>query len=229
MSIEPLESGSDLPVTEIEQEHPEQKKTAQIGQEHFAGDNSPFCIKKIKYEVSLLYKRLVKSGSWWTRIEPFNLYLGALPLANSGHLEIIVNLGVTHILSVVEDFELQEGWFNTPVKPEDWEAAGVSVKHIHAEDYCPLTHKQIEEGIAYLHQCFREGKTVYLHCKGGVGRSSSIFVAYLIKHHEMSFKGAFDFVKKQRPNIHLNEEQQNAILTYFEGVSKYGNPKSGGW
>jgi|GEM_PF-5325203 len=45
-----------------------------------------FFIKKVKYEVSLQYTKITP-GSWWNKVGPYNIYLGAIPLKNKGHLD----------------------------------------------------------------------------------------------------------------------------------------------
>ena len=111
--------------------------------------SDPSIFKKVKYEGSLAYTQMSK-GSWWTKIEPFPIYLGALPLKNKGHLQEIVDLGVTRILAVVEDFELEEGYLHTPVKAEDWEPQGIQVTQIPAVDYEALTQSELENGMQWL-------------------------------------------------------------------------------
>lgn len=171
--------------------------------------------KKFKYEASLAYTKR-SQGDWWTKIEPFNLYLGAIPLDNHGHLQSIIDLGVTHVLSMVEDFEMQEGWLNTPVTQEAWKAHGIEVKQIQAEDFNPLTPAELEEGIEYLARALEQkGNIVYVHCKAGRGRSASVVIGYLMKYQHFSFADAVFLVKQQRPQINLNKYQREAILNYF--------------
>ena len=169
--------------------------------------------KKLTYEASLAYTKF-NGNSWWSKIEPYNLYLGALPLNNLWHSEGISKLGVTHVLSMVEDFEMDEGWFNVPVKGQDWEKHGIVNKQIKAVDFLPLKQEEIEEGVKYLHSHLEKGKIVYVHCKAGRGRSASIVIAYLMKYHGFSFDQAFAFVKKQRPQINLNSGQRRAVHQY---------------
>ena len=42
-------------------------------------ESTPSTYNKLKYESSLVYTQFTSTG-WWTKIEPYNLYLGALPL-----------------------------------------------------------------------------------------------------------------------------------------------------
>ena len=114
-------------------------------------------------------------------------------------MEKIKQLGVTKVLSLVEDFELEDGWVNKPVKTSDWRLAGLEVKHIKAEDYLPLKPEEITEGVAYLAQALEEGHTVYVHCKAGRGRSATIVIAYLMQYQGITLDEAIAFVKELRP------------------------------
>lgn len=180
--------------------------------------------KQLKYEASLAYTKYSAGDSWWNKIAPLNLYLGALPLENQGHLQAIVDLGVTHVLSMVEDFEIEDGWFNKPVKQKKWKEHGIEVKHIQAVDFLPLSQEQLGEGIEYLARTLEQGHSVYVHCKAGRGRSASVVVGFLMKHNHLSFDDAFALVKDQRPQINLNKQQQDAILSYFAQDGSTANP-----
>ncbi|MBA3237584.1 MAG: dual specificity protein phosphatase family protein [Parachlamydiaceae bacterium] len=171
--------------------------------------------KKVKYETSLAYTKWTCANQWWNKIEPYNIYLGALPLKNEGHFELILGLGVTRILSMLESFELEDGWREIPVKAADWQKQGVEVEQIHAVDSCPLKLSEIERGVNYLAMNLEGSHTVYVHCKAGRGRSATIVIAYLMKHQKLSYEEAFHYVKKLRPKIHLSAAQQQAVLDYF--------------
>lgn len=175
-------------------------------------------LQKLKYEASLAYTKYTPNSEWWTKIEPYNIYLGALPLKNEGHLDQIAESGVTHVLSMVEDFEIEDGWFNKPVKQSDWHDHGIVVKHIKAIDFLPLKREEIEEGVAFLSEILDGSNTVYVHCKAGRGRSATIVIVYLMQVEGLSFQEAHDYVKAQRPQINLNKQQRQAIFDYFDIV-----------
>jgi protein-tyrosine phosphatase len=176
--------------------------------------NSSSLYKKVKYETSLAYTKWTCANLWWNKIEPHNIYLGALPLKTEGHLDSILGLGVTRILSMVENFELEDGWREVPVKAADWQKQGVEVEQIHAIDSYPLKLSEIERGVNYLVRNLEEGHIVYVHCKAGRGRSATIVIAYLMKFQKLSYEEAFAYVKKQRPKIHLSAAQRQAVLNF---------------
>jgi atypical dual specificity phosphatase len=186
--------------------------------------------KKMKYEVSLKYTDMdgqLRGNAWWTKLTPYNIYLGALPLKSKGHLQEIADLGVTQVLAVVEDFELDVGYFNTPITSTDWNELGIGFTQIPAVDFEALTSEQIKNGVAELARMIEAGDTVYVHCKAGKGRSATIVIAYLMEHHMLSFDEAFSFVQNLRPQINLNSYQRQAIFDYFELEQPVASTK--GW
>ena len=175
----------------------------------------PSLYNKLKYEVSLAYTQ-ASAKDWWNKIEPYPIYLGGLPLKNKDHLQQITDLGVTWVISLVEDFELQESWWNTPVQPQDWQQNGIVVEHIPAVDFKPLKSEEIRQGVESLAQALKQGHTVYIHCKTGIGRSASIVIAYLMQYQMLPYDDAFALVQKWHPAINLKNQQQQAILDYFK-------------
>lgn len=57
------------------------------------------------------------------------------------------------------------------------------------------------------------GRTL-VHCMAGVSRSSSICIAYLMKHERMSLKDAYAFVKARRPIIRPNPGFFRQLIEY---------------
>lgn len=171
-------------------------------------------IKIAKYVISLHYTKLTQPN-WWTKIEPYNIYLGAIPLDNERHAEKIIAMGVTSILSILEDFEMEEWILTMPVQHTKWIEAGIHVKHIKAVDFSPLTREEIKEGITFLVQESEEGHTIYVHCKAGRGRSAAIVVGFLVEKERLSLHDAISRVKAQRPEINLNKYQIQALTDFF--------------
>lgn len=195
------------------------EKTKQVAETRLQQQTQVPVHKQLLYEVSLGWKQ-AGGSAWWTKIEPLNLYLGAIPLKNMGHGEQIAGLGVTKVLSLVEDFELRPGYLNTPMKAEEWKEKGIGTKQIPAVDFRPLTQEEIKTGVEELALALKEGHTVYVHCKAGHGRSATVVIAYLMQHQMLSFDEAFGLVKKLRPEINLNPGQKQAVLDYFAKEEK---------
>lgn len=58
-----------------------------------------------------------RSRPWWSRVEP-HLILGALPLKEKRHLELLMQSeGVQAIVTMNQPSELLPNWLGTPVSP----------------------------------------------------------------------------------------------------------------
>ncbi len=80
-----------------------------------------------------------------------------------------------------------------------------SIMIINGKDNEGLTPEAITSGVKALHQAITQGNTlVYLHCKSGIGRSLSIFSAYLIEKTGMSLERALLWAKALRPHTQIN-------------------------
>jgi protein-tyrosine phosphatase len=56
-----------------------------------------------------------------------------------------------------------------------------------------------------IHNCLQQGNRCLVHCFAGVSRSSTMVIAYLMKHKHMRLGKAYDLVKSKRKQIHPND------------------------
>ena len=111
-----------------------------------------------------------------------NLYLGNL---SSSNIDNIKEIGITKVLSIIEDFA-------TPI---------YEVKD-------NIKHKVINIGdsenrniIKYFGECLnfiKGSEKVLVHCSGGISRSATIVIAYVMWVKKISFNDAFKFVFEKR-------------------------------
>lgn len=173
---------------------------------------------RVYYEVGLLLNEVtLGEDGWWNRIEPYAFYLGALPLKNKGHLERLISLNITGVVSITKKFELEEGWTHTPVSPQDWSDHRIVTDRIDAEDGVPLSVSQLAKAVSAftkMMSLLRNNERVYLHCKSGVGRSATVAVAYIMQKDRLPFDRAYAIVSRQRA-IKIDSVRQNVILSYI--------------
>jgi atypical dual specificity phosphatase len=172
--------------------------------------------KELAFEISLLYT-IWGSKAWWTPVTK-NIVLGALPFEHQQAK--IKALGVTHIVTALEHFELQNGLAKPAGK---WNAIAIEHKHVETPDFEGMAADKIHEAVEYMRAEIQKSPQakIYVHCKAGRGRSATIVVAYLWKYGAdgrsfESVDAARDFVKKARPQINLNPQQMQAIHTYAQ-------------
>jgi protein-tyrosine phosphatase len=63
-----------------------------------------------------------------------------------------------------------------------------------------------------------KGNVVLVHCNGGISRSASVMIAYLMKTDCMSYDEAFAFVKSKKPNIQPIKEFELALRDWSKDL-----------
>eukprot|EP00795_Rhopilema_esculentum_P005444 gene5444-619_t len=69
-----------------------------------------------------------------------------------------------------------------------------------------------------------DGK-VLVHCVGGVSRSATIAVGYVMRHMQLSLDNAYRFVKDKRPTISPNLNFMGQLLQYEKQLADNGSIK----
>jgi atypical dual specificity phosphatase len=147
-----------------------------------------------------------------------DIIVGAIPLRNYGHRRLLISLGISGILAIIEPYELHTvGLFTYPVQPNDW-PPNIAYKMIQVPDYHAPTQDQIREGIAFIEEN-RDRGPVYVHCKVGRGRSVVIAACYLLKKHCWTPEKALAHIKSLRPQICPNKKQKQAIEEFYNSIT----------
>lgn len=80
------------------------------------------------------------------------------------------------------------------------------------------THQNIlqyfETTFEYIRQQLAAPKNILVHCQGGVSRSPSFVIGYLMRHHSKTFNEAFDFVRSKRSIINPNLNFLGQLMQY---------------
>lgn len=60
----------------------------------------------------------------------------------------------------------------------------------------------------------RKSGGILVHCQGGISRSASAVIAYLMYKEKMSYQQAYDTVKKARSRIEPNDGFKEQLRAY---------------
>ncbi len=85
------------------------------------------------------------------------------------------------------------------------------------DDHAP-TLAQLEEGIQFIQQIIGQAGSVYIHCRGGIGRAPTMTAAYLIEQGA-TLDQAICQIKKSRPFIKIMPLQMQR-LKQFEAIRR---------
>ena len=156
--------------------------------------------KENKYKADLAYHTELE----FEEIIPQKLYLGNNEAAKN--LELLKKNNITSILIC--------GYFLSEFFPNEF-----IYKTLEFEDneFEIITYSLVK-GIDFIDK----NKCVFVHCRKGVSRSSSVVISYLMYHFKKSFDEAYNFVLKKKSNIQPND---NFIkqLKEFEDTIKVCN------
>ncbi|KAK8474751.1 hypothetical protein V6N11_008836 [Hibiscus sabdariffa] len=134
---------------------------------------------------------------WWDRVDEFIL-LGAVPFP--ADVPRLKDLDVSGVVTLNEPYE-------------------TLVQH----RYIML----MTSIICFIHENASVGKTTYVHCKAGRGRSTTIVLCYLVEHRHMTPDAAYEYVRSIRPRVLLAPAQQQAVQEYYlHKVKRNGMPVS---
>lgn len=143
----------------------------------------------------------------YTIIPDENIIIGEIPTEENGLQKTLLSLGITDIVSLVEDYEYEPNLFHTPIK-KDIIRKNFNLMHFPSKDRYQPDHNKVVLLIDNISTTIRSGKKVYIHCRSGIGRSALIGILYVMIEHDISFTDAVEFIKKHRPEVNLSIYQK---------------------
>ncbi|CAF2122815.1 putative dual specificity protein phosphatase DSP8 [Brassica rapa] len=143
---------------------------------------------------------------WWDRVAQFIL-LGAVPFQSD--VPRLKEVGVCGVITLNEPYE-------TLVPSSLYKSYCIDHLVIATRDYCfAPSMEAISQAVDFIHRNASLGKTTYVHCKAGRGRSTTVVICYLVQHKHMTPEAAYDYVKSIRPRVKLATTQWKAVLEYY--------------
>ena len=81
-------------------------------------------------------------------------------------------------------------------------------------DHTAPDMKKLAMGVHVIREAVDAGEKVYVHCKNGHGRAPTMLAAYLISSKNLTATDAVAFIKKRRPEIHLDPSQLKRLAQW---------------
>lgn len=116
--------------------------------------------------------------------------------------ELTVRTEITHILNLAEECNLPEEIREIVESYNKERGLGFSYKKFSFGDTPDQDLlRDLDEALDWVHQAHAsDGRhRVLVHCVQGISRSTSVVLAYLMRHEKKSLREAFDFTRERRP------------------------------
>ncbi|GJU79911.1 putative dual specificity protein phosphatase DSP8 [Tanacetum coccineum] len=178
---------------------------------------------RILFYPTLLYNvcrnKIQSEFRWWDQVDQFVL-LGAVPFPKD--VPRLKELDVGGVITLNEPYE-------TLVPTSLYRAYGIDNLVIPTRDYLfAPSFVDIDRAVNFIHRNATRGKTTYVHCKAGRGRSTTIVLCYLVEYKNMTPVSALEYVRSRRPRVLLAPSQWKAVQEYKHWRSVSRTPASSG-
>ncbi|GMY36201.1 phosphatidylglycerophosphate phosphatase PTPMT2 [Fagus crenata] len=169
---------------------------------------------RILFYPTLLYNvlrnKIESEFRWWDEVDQF-LLLGAVPFPKD--VPRLKELGVGGVITLNESYE-------TLVPTALYRAHEIEHLVIPTRDYLfAPSFVDITRAVDFIHQNASTGRTTYVHCKAGRGRSTTIVLCYLVRYKHMTPVDALEYVRSRRPRVLLAPSQWKAVQEYSKRES----------
>lgn len=135
------------------------------------------------------------------------VYLGSIESAYNKHK--LVELGVTHVVSLVEQGVPYPGRF---------EYLHIALPDVEATDL----YSRFDEACKFIDLAIKNGGSCLIHCMAGMSRSATITIAWTMKTYKLRYETALEFVKSKRPIINPNDGFIRQLQQWEKELSKRG-------
>lgn len=184
-----------------------------------------FCsnFKPVIFEAVLLFDRFLEMVGYyqWISIVDDGLLLGGIPIVGAPSMNKLLKERVTAVLSVLEPREFGvHTLIGTTFSPAVLKEHGIDHEVIAVQGSTCPSFAELDTGAAYLHSQLSKGARIYIHCRSGRGRSSSIVIAYYMRYKGMDARAAHAMVREKRWNAFGVFSPQLVNLMLYEAYWK---------
>ncbi|KAH3853135.1 hypothetical protein DPMN_095657 [Dreissena polymorpha] len=139
------------------------------------------------------------------------LFLGPYASAMKAKLSCLLDRGITHIVCIRQSIESH---FIRPNFPDTFRYLVLDI----ADTFTENIIRYFSQFRDFIDECFQRGGRVLVHGNGGISRSASLVIAYVMEKFGLSYRNASAYVQQRRFCINPNEHfcQQ---LKEFEALS----------
>lgn len=170
-------------------------------------------VARVMYYPTLFLNAAVNTAfgdRWYNRIDE-HVILGALPMPFM--TQELVKENVKGVIALNEEYELRH-FYNTE---NEWQKYGIKTLNIPTQDlFAAPSLANLKSAVDFIECIKSENGSVYVHCKAGKTRSTTVVMCYLMKNRLLHPNDAFNIIKAKRPQIWLRQPQIKCIREYYD-------------
>ena len=117
-------------------------------------------------------------------------YLGCLPTA--ADVETLRELGIECVVNMCAEYR-------GPRKT--YEKYHMKQLRLPTVDSTAPSFQSIQKAVQFMNEAYTNNRKIFVHCKGGMGRSATIVYCHLIANEKLSPEAAIVLMKEKRPEI----------------------------
>lgn len=186
------------------------------------------------YSLTLLPHNPI-SRPHWNEIIP-GLILGGVPvqtalLGRGNHGEKLINQckadgrELKLVVSAMEKWEQQGIGPIKTVQSKFWAQNNIEHRFLNMQDFTgDVNLEELDTEVDAIDDAIKDGKTAYVHCKAGRGRSFLVVFCYLMKHEDMNADDALATILKARPQVSPSASQFATIDQYRQEYASNSKP-----
>jgi len=154
-------------------------------------------------------EKMLQRRHWYDRIDE-TVILGALPFRSV--TQKILDENVRAVINMTESYETRF-WVTSPA---EWAERGVEYLSLSTPDIIAApTQVDLYRGVQFIMKHRLLGNTVYVHCKAGRTRSTTVVACYLMTLHNWDAHRAVEFIRDKRPHIRIRMKQWLALKAFY--------------
>lgn len=158
---------------------------------------------KVQYHPARCFNRaMYVTGRWrvWDWIDD-DVLLGGAP--SRTELRRLRDLGIRAIINLCDEFKGYR---------RELRRYGMAQLWLPAVDHYPVPLEYILRGLDYLRDQIAAGRRIYVHCKAGQGRSTTLALCYLMLRYGLTSREAYRRILRVRPHITKRLYERPAVL-----------------
>jgi len=130
------------------------------------------------------------------------VYIGSYPASITDIDRLKDEYGITAVLSVQTDDDLERLGLDWPVLEAYYREVGIEVCRVPARDFDENDlRRKLPQAVAALDRFLKAGHTVFVHCTAGMGRAPTTVIAYLVWCENWDIETAAVHVSQHRTAI----------------------------